>query len=1226
MRRPENEEQQGLLDDDASRHISSSEEIELRDLLDDDDRAPRQIWSLRSLSPERRKSYRHTPTLQLPRRRRVRTCSSLTLLTLSTLLLLLLPTGLLFPSYSHPPQRYRALRRHIHAAPNQPGRANLHNEKTFLAASLYDAPGELVSGDWGKSVSDLIHLLGPANVHLSIYEHDAEDRSKAALEDFRKSVSCNYVDHGTRRLKRIAFPAEVPNRALSPVHDPASPASRTRFDQVLYINDVVFDPVDAANLLFSTNVDETSGRPRYRAACATDFINPFKFYDNFATRDLDGYSMGVPFYPWIIGADGGTSRKYVLERKDAVRVKSCWGGMVAFEARWFQPSLQPNSSSLAEQPQAPLRFRGVNETYWEASECCVIHADLTALAPEELAPAETGIFLNPYVRVAYSRKSLDWLAFTRRFERLYAPAQTIANWFAGRPSYNPRRLEEPGQPAVNRVWVWHPDSQDAGRIARNVQQHAPDGQALWRGRLAADYATKGRRRLLLWATSSLSLWETLAESTLMIPQRPDGGAVSGHTGTALVESVSTTGKLDCPIPDRPTETSPTAVPLSPVFHAPLMSVSRRAKQPSVSGPAAAVGHAECVRFVQQNSICKAWDYSSTCSSVYTTQTQTSSKPESSVYTTTSYKPETVTVTSASTAYETKYSTVVSMKTKYETKTKTIPYNSESQTVICYTKPVWVWTHSTSLYSTAETYPETTTLRSVSTQVSAGPHTYVTSTPCPETLTSSYEKTYYVTKSVFVSTGCSKVSTCVSSSSTQSSSSTPSASPTFLNAHSFDLQVVYIYADSLDLLVLYADSTGLPLVLHADCPGLLLVLDADSPRLLLVLDADSPGLLLVLDADCPGLLLVLGADSPGLPVVIYSDCPDLPLVLADCPDLPVLYADCPDLLLFLYANSPGLPVVLYADCPDLPVVLYADCPDLLLFLYANSPGLPVVHSDCPDLPVVLYADCPDLPLILYANSPGLPVVHSDCPDLPVVLYADCPDLLLFLYADCPDLPLMVRADSSGLPVVIYADCPDLPLVVRADSSGLPVVLHADCPDLPVIYAYSLDLPVLCADSPGLPVIYADSPGLPVVIHADCPGLFVLYAHSLDLFVLYADSLGLLVLYADCPGLPVIHADSLGLPVIYADALDLFVLYAHSLDLLVLYADSLGLPVIYADSLGLPVIYADALDLLLVIYADPFDLQLILFLMEKQILQLVGIEAAVLLINKTIIQQLACPIRL
>ena len=82
---------------------------------------------------------------------------------------------------------------------------------------------------------------------------------------------------------------------MRPLHDPASPASQVKFDKILYINDVVFKPTDAANLLFSTNVDD-SGNAKYRAACAVDFKNPFKFYDTFATKDLEGHSIGPVSY------------------------------------------------------------------------------------------------------------------------------------------------------------------------------------------------------------------------------------------------------------------------------------------------------------------------------------------------------------------------------------------------------------------------------------------------------------------------------------------------------------------------------------------------------------------------------------------------------------------------------------------------------------------------------------------------------------------------------------------------------------------------------------------------------------------------------------------------------------------------------------------------------------------------------------------------------------------
>lgn len=52
-------------------------------------------------------------------------------------------------------------------------------------------------------------------------------------------------------MKPIAFLAEVRNRALRPLHlDPS-----LRYDKLLYINDVIFNQIDAANLLFSTNVN-----------------------------------------------------------------------------------------------------------------------------------------------------------------------------------------------------------------------------------------------------------------------------------------------------------------------------------------------------------------------------------------------------------------------------------------------------------------------------------------------------------------------------------------------------------------------------------------------------------------------------------------------------------------------------------------------------------------------------------------------------------------------------------------------------------------------------------------------------------------------------------------------------------------------------------------------------------------------------------------------------------
>ncbi len=451
-------------------------------------------------------------------------------------LCLILVYGTFLPSYSNPPQRYNDLRHRVQVL-NQT--ANVNNEKVFIVASLYDKDGELVSGHWGRSVRGLIDILGHDNVFLSIYENDPNDQSKQALRTFEESLPCDNVikyehfdkselpravmEDGTQRFRRMPFLAEVRNRALHPLEDKQSKAHSTRWDKLLYLNDVAFNPIDAANLLLSTNVDERTGKTNYNAACALDFTNPFKYYDTLATRDTDGNTLGVPFYPWFAHAGSGTSRREVLEQKDAVQVKSCWGGMVAFEAKWFQSWNQQSASESTESAQSgiaeaasnhsightthagyqnpggrdsadnlpanpvdpiptlPLRFRAETDLYWDASECCLIHADLASSAAAPRAPGVlpasdtgTGIFMNPYVRVAYFESVLPWIPLAARFERLYPIPHHFVNIIGGKPDFNARQFEQPGTEVVDRLWTW--DEQSLARINNGTGEEGLQGK------------------------------------------------------------------------------------------------------------------------------------------------------------------------------------------------------------------------------------------------------------------------------------------------------------------------------------------------------------------------------------------------------------------------------------------------------------------------------------------------------------------------------------------------------------------------------------------------------------------------------------------------------------------------------------------------------------------------------------------------------------------------------
>ena len=407
-----------------------------------------------SLARSQRRQKRSTkPWLPVPVRLHkpsFRLCIYLFILVLSALALVAL-TALFRPSYTKPPAHYQALREQVEQSEDY-GRANPEHQKIFIAASIYDKGGHLLGGSWGESVLRLIDMLGNRNVYLSIYENTAGEEAQTAQFIFERKVQCPHtitledppdaeeltqiiLPDGSKRTKRIAYLAEARNRALQPLDDNTD----IKYDKLLYLNDIAFDPIAAVQLLLSTNLDE-HGHTAYRAACAVDFINPFKFYDTYATRDLEGYSMGVPFFPWFTSAGHGYSRADVLAGKDAVRVKSCWGGMVAFDARPFQAD-------------PPLRFRATEDTYWDASECCLIHADLLKDATFEEDGSYMGVYMNPFVRVAYDNSTLAWLPTIQRFEHLFSLPHNLVNHLVGMPWFNPRRTDEAGMRVEHEIWV-----------------------------------------------------------------------------------------------------------------------------------------------------------------------------------------------------------------------------------------------------------------------------------------------------------------------------------------------------------------------------------------------------------------------------------------------------------------------------------------------------------------------------------------------------------------------------------------------------------------------------------------------------------------------------------------------------------------------------------------------------------------------------------------------------
>ena len=389
------------------------------------------------------------------------------LLSFATALCLLAAWNAFFSSsYARPPAHYDALRNNVSNS-NAAGRANPNNERVFLVSSLRDPEGELVLGVWGNTILKLINILGPENTFLSIYISDSGPTAESALREFEKKVPCPsrllfedtvrllnpetvLLPDGELAVKRIAYLVAARNIALEPV-DEAGPLNK-----VLVLNDIYFDPVEAAQLLFLTN--SHNGQAEYRAACAADFDNPWKYYDTFASRDSNGFQFGVPIYPWFSDSSNAQSRKDALQVRDAVRVKACWGGMVAFDAKFFR---KDDSDADGMSTKQQVRFRSESELDWEYSECCLIHADVAAwgrnpkdlTSPHSGSDQDTEIYMNPFVRTAYSDRVFHWLFLGRRTEGLLHLFQDWITWYVNLPFYNKRRDVAIGQPIRKTAWV-----------------------------------------------------------------------------------------------------------------------------------------------------------------------------------------------------------------------------------------------------------------------------------------------------------------------------------------------------------------------------------------------------------------------------------------------------------------------------------------------------------------------------------------------------------------------------------------------------------------------------------------------------------------------------------------------------------------------------------------------------------------------------------------------------
>jgi hypothetical protein len=328
------------------------------------------------------------------------------------------------------------------------------NQKIFIVATFW-TNAYVIYHRWAQALVDLVEVLGPDNVYVSIYESGSIDNTKEMLQwldnmlDFhfptiQKTITLDNTTHedeidagpfdsegnprsgwilppqGThgKEIRRIPYLSRLRNLSLQPLLD--QHAKGHTYDKILFLNDVVFKPSDVLTLL-ATN------QGSFSAACALDYhLNGYlaHYYDTFAVRDIDGNPTLTTHYPYFRPSTSLSS----FQSGSPAKVRSCWNGMVLMNSTPFTSSLP----STLPTPQSPtdlgLPFRGIPDSlaskHLEGSECCLIHADLAATNPHH-----SGIYLNPAVRVGYTIEAYNSTHFGAHEDTFLSPTQyALATW------------------------------------------------------------------------------------------------------------------------------------------------------------------------------------------------------------------------------------------------------------------------------------------------------------------------------------------------------------------------------------------------------------------------------------------------------------------------------------------------------------------------------------------------------------------------------------------------------------------------------------------------------------------------------------------------------------------------------------------------------------------------------------------------------------------------------
>lgn len=307
----------------------------------------------------------------------------------------------------------------------------VQNQKIYVTAQFWTSEW-ILAVHWIDAFLRLVHTLGPENIYVSILSSSSLDNTDGAVRylesqlaelgvertvildptTHESAISAGPEDasgnprpgwvttHDTdspiaKELRRIPYLSDIRNKGLEPLLRMHRKTGRT-FDRILHLNDVVFEPKDILSLL-ATNAGN------FDVACGLDYSRPPVLYDTFAVRDMSFRGPVMSTFPFF---NTPSSRDAMLAGLPTP-VTSCWNGIIAVDAAPYYDQPMPGHPHRV---QKGLRFRGVPDSlaayYLEASECCLIHADLLASGQ-----AHRGIYINPAVRTGYEPEAYQAVHF-----------------------------------------------------------------------------------------------------------------------------------------------------------------------------------------------------------------------------------------------------------------------------------------------------------------------------------------------------------------------------------------------------------------------------------------------------------------------------------------------------------------------------------------------------------------------------------------------------------------------------------------------------------------------------------------------------------------------------------------------------------------------------------------------------------------------------------------------